>query len=514
MSADEPPQPPPPGPPPEPAPPPEPSADPVVRAPRPTRRRSRWLVAAGVLALAGIGAVAAGLLTDTDVAVADGAPPAQRAGTPVLSARRVPEFVARPVAARNLQAAVAPVVARAPVDSCVQVNDGATALVASKDTTPLAPASNMKLLTASAALDLLGPDSRLTTKVQAAAPPAAGTVTGDLYLVGGGDPLLSTSTSSARMTNGPQPVTSMESVADQVVNAGVRRVTGSVVGDGTRYDDQRTVTGWPARFVGQGLVANLGALMVNDAWTLDPVNPAGAKGGPAPDPAAHAADVLTTLLRARGVQVDGPPRSGAAPAGATTIVEVPSKTVRELVGETLAFSDNTSAELLLKELGKAKGSGGTTQAGTAVVKQWLVDQGLPTDGVVLVDGSGLSDQDRVTCALISKVLQRGGADGILAGGLALPGQPGTLDDRFTGADLRDRLRAKTGTLRNVSALSGWLTTVTGSPLQFSVLENTGAREVQAADLAVQGDLLRALLAYPQTPPRDQLVPRAPVAATG
>jgi D-alanyl-D-alanine carboxypeptidase/D-alanyl-D-alanine-endopeptidase (penicillin-binding protein 4) len=244
------------------------------------------------------------------------------------------------------------------------------------------------------------------------------------------------------------------------------------------------------------------------------VNPAGAKGAPAPDPAAHAAEVLTTLLRARGVQVDGPPRSGPAPAGATTIVEVPSRTVRELVGETLAFSDNTSAELLLKELGKAKGSGGTTQAGTAVVKQWLVDQGLPTDGLVLVDGSGLSDQDRATCALISTVLQRGGPDGLLAQGLARPGQPGTLDDRFTGADLKDRVRAKTGTLRNVSALSGWLTATAGTPLQFSILENTGPREVQAADLDVQGDLLRALLPYPQSPPRDQLVPRAPVAATG
>ena len=489
-------------------------ADPVVRRPRRRRTSTRWVVASGVLALLGVLAVVAGMVVDRDVAVAAGAPPDRRASTPVLSARRTPEYVARPVAARAVQAAVAPVVARAPAESCIEVNDGAAALVASKDTTALAPASNMKLLTTSAALDLLGPETRLSTRLQSATAPADGTVTGDLFMVGGGDPLLGTSTYSTRMTHGPQPLTSMESVADQVVAAGVRRITGSVVGDGSRYDDQRTATDWPDRYVGQGLVGNLGALMVNDAWTIDPVDPAGSKGGPAADPAAHAADVLTTLLRARGVQVDGPPRSGSVPPGAVTVADVPSLTVRELVGETLTFSDNTSAELLLKELGRTAGGAGTTQAGIAAVRQWLTDQNLPIDGVEMVDGSGLSDQDRVSCALVGLLLRRGGADGVIAGALARPGQPGTLDDRFTGPDLVDRLRAKTGTLRNVAALSGWLTTGSGRPLQFSIIENTGGREVQGADLAVQGDLLRALLPYPQTPPMEQLVPRPPVPAAG
>jgi len=126
----------------------------------------------------------------------------------------------------------------------------------------------------------------------------------------------------------------------------------------------------------------------------------------------------------------------------------------------------------------------------------------------------LSDTTRVTCALLDAVLQRGGPDGLLANGLARPGRPGTLDKRFTGPDLRDRVRAKTGTLQNVTALSGWTSTGAGRPLQFSIVENTGTRPVQATDLAVQGDLLQALLPYPQTPPLDQLVPRPPVAWQG
>jgi serine-type D-Ala-D-Ala carboxypeptidase/endopeptidase (penicillin-binding protein 4) len=483
----------------------------AATAPSSPGHRGRWLVAAGLVALLGVAAVVVGIATADTVTVADGAPPAQRVSTAVLSARRVPEYTARPVATRAVQAATAPVIARAPASSCVQVDDGSTTVVGSKETTPLAPASNMKLLTTSAVLDVLGADAHLSTEVAAATPPAGGTVAGDLYLIGGGDPLLSTATYEATQTHGAQPQTSMEMLADKVVAAGVRQVTGSVVGDGSRYDGQRSVPGWPARFVTQGIVANLGALMVNDAWTVDPVDPKGSGGAAAADPAAHAASVLTQLLRARGVQVGGPPVSGTAPAGATTIVEVPSLTVRELVDETLAFSDNTSAELLLKELGHAKGGAGTTEAGLAVVRTWLTDQRLPADGVRLVDGSGLSDQDRLTCRLLADLLARGGPDGALAQGLARPGRPGTLDDRFTGADLRDRLRAKTGTLKSVAALSGWLDTTSGRPLRFSILENTDGRDVQAADLSVQGDLLRALLSYPQSPPADQLGPRAPVA---
>ena len=82
-------------------------------------------------------------------------------------------LLARPVAARNLQAAVAPVLARFPADACVEVADGTTALVAQQDTVPLAPASNMKLLTAAAALDVLGPDTRRSTRFAAAATTAS-----------------------------------------------------------------------------------------------------------------------------------------------------------------------------------------------------------------------------------------------------------------------------------------------------------------------------------------------------
>jgi D-alanyl-D-alanine carboxypeptidase/D-alanyl-D-alanine-endopeptidase (penicillin-binding protein 4) len=421
------------------------------------------------------------------------------------------------VAARNLQADLAPVLARAPAATCVQVDDAGTVVAASNPGASLVPASNMKLVTAAAALDLLGAETRLTTRISTAGPPAPdGTVVGDLFVVGGGDPVLSTDTyrradPPAPVPGGPAPVeTDLEAVADRIVASGVRRITGSVVGDGTRYDDVRTGPDWPPRFVADGTVASLGALVVNDARTVDPVTPGGPPGEAAPDPAAHAADVFTRLLQARGVVVDGPPRSGPAPPTAVTVLDVPSPTVSELVGQTATFSDNTASELLLKEIGRTTAGAGSTVAGATAVGAWLRSEGLPVEGVFQADGSGLSSLNRLTCTFLIALLERDGVDGPIAAALARPGRPGTLDDRLLAPDLRDRVRAKTGSLNAVTSLAGWTTGADDRPLSFAVIENTGDRVVQAQDLAVQEDLLRVLTTYPRTPGLDQIVPRPPV----
>lgn len=491
---------------------PEQAAPVLADAPRLRRGRRRWFAAAAALAVAGAATIGLALIADSPTPTASGAGAAARLATPILSARRDPELLSRPVALRQVQAAVAPVLRRFPDASCVLVTDGSTALASSSDTTPLAPASNVKLLTASAALHVLGADTRLTTTVEATAAPSEGTVTGDLYLVGGGDPLLSTATAATRMRHGKELTSSLETLADQVVAAGVRKVNGSVVGDGTRYDDQRSASGHPARYVADGTVGNVGGLLVNDAWTIDPVDAKGAKGASAPDPAAHAADVFTTLLRARGVQVAGSPRSGTAPKGATEITSLASPTVGEIVGQMLTFSDNTTAEMLIKELAAHDGSVGSTEDGIQVLVGDLTARGLPVDGLELHDGSGLDRADRATCRLLDAVLAADGADGPIASSLARPGQAGTLDDRFTSAPLSERVSAKTGTLNDVAALSGWVRTDSGRPLAFSTVQNPVGRQVQASDLALQSQLLQALLSYPQTPPIAQLSPSAPVGA--
>ena len=479
----------------------------------PERRRGRWWIVFGSLSFVlGVAAVAVGLLTTSDVAVAASRPPAQVAATPVLSLRRAPEWASRPVASRNLAAAVNPVVAALPANSCVEVRDGANQIVASKDTTSLLPASNLKLLTASAAMDILGPDTKLTTSFASTAPVQGGVITGDLYVIGGGDPLLTGDTYAATFKHGPQPATDIETVADQLKATGITHITGSLVGDDSRYDNQRTVPSWKPGYLPEREVSPLSALTVNDGSTMDPLT--GGPDTPAADPSLQAATTFTRLLQARGIQVDGAPRTAKAPAQTTKVLDVASQPVKVLVGEMLQFSDNTTAEMLLKEMGLAKGGVGSTTAGLAAERAWLTGAGVDLTGVTVVDGSGLSRDDRVSCHFFGDLLSRGGPQSPLAQSLAVPGKPGTLDKRFTSADLGSHVRAKTGTLTAVTALSGWVATDPGRNLTFSLLINTDGRAVDAADFAAQNNLLEALLPYPQTPPIAQISPLGPIAPAG
>jgi len=365
----------------------------------------------------------------------------------------------------------------------------------------------MKIVTAAAALDLLGRDSVLTTKVTGAQPDSAGVVNGNLALVGGGDPLLTGDSGESLFANGPQPLTDIEKLADDVVASGVRRVAGSVVGDGSRHPDSTTLPEWPRRFIANGVVAPLSALVFNDGWNVSIAGEA-ATGGAVSDPAAHAASVFTKMLTARGVIVDGPPISGAAVPTDSTLASIDSIPLHEVVGEMLAFSDNTTAELLLREMGHAKSGRGTTAAGRQAVAQWLTTKGYSSEAIKVVDGSGLAVTNRLTCELLGDVLSSDGVIGDIANGLARPGRPGTLIDRLEQGDLAGRLKAKTGTLNNVTALSGWLTTNPGKNLTFSVMENVGTGGVTAKNIALQADFLRALLAYPESP-LEQLVEPLP-----
>lgn len=127
------------------------------------------------------------------------------------------------------------------------------------------------------------------------------------------------------------------------------------------------------------------------------------------------------------MEVVGPPRSGPAPAASTPILDVPSMPVSGLVDETLTFSDNSSAELLMKEIGLASAGTGSTAAGAPAVTDWAGAQGLPTAGLVVADGSGLADANHVTCDLCRHgAAPVDGPTGPVADGLAVPGRPGTL----------------------------------------------------------------------------------------
>ena len=427
----------------------------------------------GTLALVVVSLVCGALAVVASASPSKRGAPTPGASTPVFSARRVPPLLIGGVGDPSLVAQLQSIVTDGPSDSCVDVVTAGRSVFSHQVDLPVAPASNMKLVTAQVALDVLGSGYRFTTKV--VGPTVQGdTLAGNLTLVGGGDPVLGTAGYAAHFAEKPSVVTPLEQLADAIAAKGIKHVTGSIVGDESRYDSARDVPGWPARYLAQNQLGPLSALTVNGGLTAFPQTLTEANRTDVTataNPPLFAAQTFTDLLAAKGVQVDGSPQVGNAPAATGVVASVRSQPLTAIVQHMLTESDNQVAEMLVKELGHAKGSGGTTAAGVAVLKGDLGNLGVPTAGVAIHDGSGLDPDDRITCATITRLLERSGEHSAVGNGLAVAGKSGTLADRFTGPPVRGRIRAKTGTLNDVTALSGFADGVHGPSLTFAYVAN-------------------------------------------
>jgi D-alanyl-D-alanine carboxypeptidase/D-alanyl-D-alanine-endopeptidase (penicillin-binding protein 4) len=492
------------------------------------RGRARGLALAAALswlALAATPAAAAATADQAGSASASTPGPSGVTTTPVLSVRRVPGWVVQTVAVGRLRTALAGIVASpalrpAAAHSCLVVSQGGQLLYAYNPVEPLIPASNVKLLTATAVLDRLGPAARLTTSVEAARP-VAGVVDGDLYLVGGGDPLLRTPGYAAALGPDQTLYTSLAQLAAQVGAAGVQVITGAVVGDESRFDSMRTVATWSPAYAAEGDVGPLSALEVNDGAASSAPAPTGARAAASPqqaalaaNPAVRAAATFTTLLRADGVRVQGSPNTGKAPPGTPVLTTISSPPLAQEVDAMLTVSDDTAAELFTKEIGYQADGSGTTAAGVAAIRADLARDGLPVAQVVLYDGSGLDRNDRLTCSFLDADLQRLGAGSVVGRGLPIAAQTGTLRGRLAGTPAAGRLRAKTGTLDDVSALSGFVLpragtavpgTGLGQPVTFSLIVNGVPSDTIGPSI---GDRVGvALASYPRLPALARIEPR-------
>lgn len=386
-----------------------------------------------------------------------------RAGVGGRQPDPVPTTAAAPEdpAASELGPTLELILARTP-DACATAGAGNRLLYEANPDRALAPASLTKILTAVAALDVLGPETRFRTRVLGRLD-ADGVVRGDLSLVGGGDPVLGTDAWAGRGGAEGRLHTSLDTLADSVASTGVRRVTGRILADESRFDRQRTVESWPRRLVLDGEAGPLSALIANDGFEVW-----GHPGEPFRDPALGTAGLFRTLLSARGVVVEGGPGSGPAPVD-PELAAIASAPVGELVAEFLRESDNETAELLVKEVGLRRRGEGSTAAGVRAVRDALAARGIGDTGNVIADGSGLSTDARLTCRLLTDVLAS--AEAVLADRLAVAGRTGTLRSRLRDTPAAGRLRAKTGSLDGVSGLAGYAETVHGQRIAFAYVAN-------------------------------------------
>lgn len=406
------------------------------------------------------------------------------------------------------------------------------------------PASNFKLVVGSTALAVLGTGFAYATDVASDGSPQNGVISGNIYLHGGGDALLTAK--------------DLDAAAAAVAAQHVTRVTGAVVYDDSHYDSQRLGYGWSwddlpyyyapvvsALELEDGVVhiymspgATIGAPALlrvepqSSAFTIDnrlitgtkdtsdilrPWDeprtiviagnyPLGAKESgdihpSVPDPASYAGDVFARALAAHGVSVADGVIAGKTPPNAPLLYTHDSEKLPQLLADFWYPSDNLMGELMLKELGyHLKGAPGTDDNGRLVEQSFLTSAGIDPATVSITDGSGLSQYDRITPRDLLKILQKdwdGPNRDVVLDALPVAGVRGTLRSSYKGTAAERKVFAKTGSISHVRTISGFVQTKTHGPVTFSFLINQWMGEDQqhgAADLAKVRGAIMALIA--------------------
>lgn len=335
-------------------------------------------------------------------------------------------------------------------------------------TTALVPGSTGKLVTTAAALLTLDSTASLLTRVVSGPDPST------VVLVGGGDPTL-TALPAPEVGVYPSPARLTDLVA-QVRKAVPTGITHVLI-DTTRYQGPTMADGWDDADVAGGDIAPIGPLML-DGGRIDPTQQDGAREQ---DPAQAAGVAFAKLLGLPASAVS----EGTAAASANELGSVTSAPFADLVEQLLQASDNVLAEIMARETAISRGAPPTFAGGVSATFAALNQAGIDTAGAVMVDGSGLSVQDRVTPMLLASLLAAAAAPAqgpddvvflrpILAG-LPVAGGAGTLEDRFApgqnSAAGRGVVRAKTGTLTAANSLAGVVTDKDDRLLVFAFLSN-------------------------------------------
>jgi D-alanyl-D-alanine carboxypeptidase/D-alanyl-D-alanine-endopeptidase (penicillin-binding protein 4) len=335
------------------------------------------------------------------------------------------------------------------------------------------PASNMKIITGASALALLGPDYRFKTSFVSLDMVRDSVITGDLIVVGRGDPTISN-----RVQHG-NAMTWMARVADSLVAHGIKRVNGRLRRGPNVFPDTIYGYGWEWDDLSGESAAPIDELLYNEGMTTVTRNIAGRDTVVATattSPARTYLEALASALAARGIVVNG----GISYADAAVFSDgielftITSPPLREILRHMEKPSQNQIAEILLRTIGLERTGVGSADSGAAVVSRQLLAWGAERDGFVIYDGSGMSRHDLLTPETIVRTLvaiQRDTAFQVFYDALPIAGVDGTIGTRMVGTPAAGNLRGKTGSLEFVRSLSGYVTDGDGDRLVFSIINN-------------------------------------------
>jgi serine-type D-Ala-D-Ala carboxypeptidase/endopeptidase (penicillin-binding protein 4) len=373
------------------------------------------------------------------------------------------------------------------------------------------PASTAKLVTSATALAALGPDATFTTKV------VRGASDNSIILVGGGDPTLAVHPFPAGQYPRPATLAGLAAATASALKARGQS-TVSLGYDASLYIGPDLAPGWPAAYVSTGDVTPTSALEVDQGRLTtsgkpedddDPYN----LRARTTDPAGMAAAAFAALLTADGIHVTGSPAEHKARPNARILASTNSPPLSAIVQQMLEESNNVIAENLARQVALASNQPASYSGAAAAVTDQLSRLGISTSGLHLVDGSGLSPQDKIAPATLVKTLELATSNPKirpLLAGLPVAGFSGTLSAGQSvfagiGGPALGSVRAKTGNLGTVTTLAGLATDRAGRTLAFAFMADkipaagmlqTAANAIDdaAAALANCGCRLRALAA--------------------
>ena len=331
-------------------------------------------------------------------------------------------------------------------------------LVSINHTESMIPASNTKLFTTATALETMGGDHLLSTKILAEDTELSdGIIEGNIYIKGFGNPLFSSE--------------DLEQLVNQLCQSGLRKVTGNVVGDDTYFDNVYSRDDWISEERANVKLPPISAIVIDRNRTVVVKKRKGRYKNyfvNIDNPPLFTAKKLKEILISHGVEVVGKSISGKATDNTQTLVES-SIELRELLKEINKHSDNFYAECLFKTLGSvSSGQQGNSFFSTQAILNYIEDNSIYSTGTTIVDGSGISRFDQVTAGalvgLLEKVYFNIKQFDDFFNSLSIAGVDGTLHKRMVGTSAENNFRGKTGTLNGVSSLAGYVTTADNDDL--------------------------------------------------
>ena len=325
-------------------------------------------------------------------------------------------------------------------------------LISINHTESMIPASNTKLFTTATALEIMGGDYKLSTKILADDDDLSdSTIDGNIYIKGFGNPTFSTE--------------DLEELVNQLHQSGLRKVTGNVVGDDTYFDNVYFRDDWISEEHANVKLPPISALVLDRNRTIVTKKRKGRYRNyfvNVENPPLFAAKKLKEKLISYGVEVVGKSISEQTDENAKPLVDS-SIELRELLQLINKNSDNFYAECLFKTLGSAySGQQGNSLFSTQAILNYIDDNSIYSTGTKIVDGSGISRFDQVTAGalvgLLEKVYFNIKQFDDFFNSLSIAGVDGTLRKRMIGTPAENNFRGKTGTLNGISSLAGYVTT--------------------------------------------------------